>query len=126
MGEGDTYINALIGAAVTVLLSFTGFSPILGGGVAGYLQRGDRSDGIRVGAISGAMAAIPFLLLFGIFGVFMFTGSMMGPGMWSRMPRAIFFVFVLGFLFALLWNVALSAGGGYLGVYLATETDFGN
>jgi hypothetical protein len=31
--------NAVIGAAVTVGLSFTGVSPLLGGGTAGYLQR---------------------------------------------------------------------------------------
>jgi hypothetical protein len=124
MGEGDTYINALIGAVVTVVLSFTGFSPLLGGGVAGYLQRGERSDGIRVGAISGAIATIPFLFVFSVFGSFIFTGSMMGPGL--GVAGATVLVFVFGFVFALFWSVALSAAGGYLGVYLATETDLGN
>ena len=124
MGEGDTFVNALVGAVVTVVLSFTGFSPLLGGGVAGYLQRGERSDGIRVGALSGAIAAIPFLLLFGVFGSFVFTGSMMGPGMGVAGATAL--VFIFGFVFALAWSVALSAVGGYLGVYLATETDLGN
>ena len=123
MGDGDTLLNALIGAVVTVVLSFTGFSPLLGGGVAGYLQRGERSDGLRVGALSGAIAAIPFLLLFGLFGGFVFTGSMMGPGM--GLPGATALVFVFGIVFALAWSIALSAVGGYLGVYLATETDLG-
>lgn len=123
MGDGDTLLNAGIGAAVTVILSFTGFSPLLGGGVAGYLQRTDRSDGARVGAISGAIAAVPFLLLFGIVGGFLFTGAMMGGG--PGIAGAAGFFVVLAFFLALIWNVALGALGGYLGVYLATETDLG-
>jgi hypothetical protein len=48
--------NALIGAVVTVVLPFVPFSPLLGGAVAGYLQE---RDGFRVGAPSGAIAAVP-------------------------------------------------------------------
>lgn len=123
MSDGDSLINAVIGAVVTVVLSFTGFSPILGGIAAGYLQKGDRSDGIRVGAISGAIAALPFLLLVFVFGGFLFTGSLIG----GNTGVSIGFVFVLlfGFVFALFWSVGLSALGGYLGAYLATETDVG-
>lgn len=124
MSDGNTHINAVIGAVVTVVLSFTVFSPLLGGGVAGYLQRGDRSGGIRVGALSGAIATIPFVLLFAVFGGFVFTGSMMGPGLGA--PGVISFLFVLGFVFAIVWNVGLGALGGYLGVYLATESTLGN
>lgn len=116
-------INAVIGAVVTVVLSFTVFSPILGGGVAGYLQRGERGDGIRIGALSGALAAIPAVLLFVVFGSFVFTGSMMGPGI--GVPRGTAFVFVFGGIYVLLWTIGLSALGGYLGVYVATETDIG-
>jgi hypothetical protein len=116
-------INAVIGAVVTVVLSFTGFSPILGGMVAGYLQRGDRAGGIRIGAISGAIAALPFLLLVFVFGGFLFTDSMMGGGM--GVPGGFVFVLLFGFVIALIWSVALSALGGYLGVYIATETDVG-
>lgn len=123
MGEGDTLINAVIGAVVTVVLSFTGFSPILGGMAAGYLERGDRADGIRVGALSGAIAALPFLLLVFLFGGFMFTGSMMGDGM--GFAGGFVFLLLFGFVFALVWSVGLSALGGFLGVYIATETDLG-
>jgi hypothetical protein len=123
MSDGDTLINAAIGAVVTLVLSFTGFSPILGGMAAGYLQRGDRAGGIRIGALSGAIAALPFLLLFFVFGGFLFTGSMMGSGM--GVPGGFIFVFLFGFVFALIWSVGLSALGGYLGVYIATETDVG-
>ena len=123
MSEGDTVVNAVIGAVVTVVLTFTGFSPILGGIVAGYLQRGERVDGARVGALSGAIAILPFLLLFFVFGGFLFTGSMMGGGM--GVPGGFVVVFLFGVVFALVWVVGLSALGGYLGVYLATETDVG-
>lgn len=123
MGKGDTLLNAVIGAVVTVVLSFTVFSPLLGGGVAGYLQRGTRADGIRVGALSGAIAAVPFLLLLFVFAGFVFTGSMMGDGM--GIPGGFVVVLLFGFIFALIWTVGLSALGGYLGVYVATETEIG-
>lgn len=123
MGEGDTLVNALIGAVVTIVLSFTTISPVLGGGVAGYLQRGDRSEGVRIGAISGAIAALPFLVLFFLFGGFILPGTMMGDGM--GIPGGfVLFLFVM-LVFALAWTVGLSALGGYLGVYVATETDIG-
>ena len=35
----DSTMNALIGGVVTIVLSFTGFSPVLGGTVAGYLNQ---------------------------------------------------------------------------------------
>lgn len=123
MSEGDTFINAVIGAVVTVVLSFTGFSPILGGMVAGYLERGSRSGGVRVGALSGALAAIPFLFLVFLIGGFLFSSPMMGGGF--GVPGGFVFVLLFGLVFAFFWTVGLSALGGYLGVYLATETDVG-
>lgn len=131
MAEGDTFMNAVIGAVVTAILSFTGFSPLLGGMAAGYLQKGEPAGGVRVGALSGALATLPFLLLFFVFSGFLFTGSMMGRGMGGGMGGGMGvsggFVVVLlsGFVFALVWSVGLSAIGGYLGVYIATETDVG-
>ncbi|MEF8815025.1 MAG: DUF5518 domain-containing protein [Halovenus sp.] len=123
MGEGDTLLNAVIGAVVTLVLSFTGFSPILGGMAAGYLQRGDRAGGARVGALAGAIAALPFLLLFSVFGGFFFTGSRMGGGM--GVPSSFLPFLLFGLAFALVWSIGLSALGGYLGAYIATETDVG-
>lgn len=36
-GTPNTLMNALIGAAVSIVLAFLPFSTVLGGGVAGYL-----------------------------------------------------------------------------------------
>ena len=58
MAEGDTLVDALIGGVVSIVLSFTALSPILGGAVAGYLQGGDRGAEIRVGAYAGLVAAV--------------------------------------------------------------------
>jgi hypothetical protein len=129
MGEGDTLINALIGAVVTVILTFTIFSPILGGGIAGYLQNGTREEGARVGAISGVIAAVPVLALAFLFGGLFLTGSMLGfGGMMGGgigVPRAFGILVLFGLVWALVWTIGLSALGGYLGAYIATETDVG-
>jgi Kef-type K+ transport system membrane component KefB len=115
MADGDTLRNAVLGAAVTVVFSFTGFSPLLGGAVAGYLQRRDRREGARVGAISGALATIPFLLLvavfFGAFGLLLRGGGLL----WMLVVLPLFLVLVAA------WNVGLGAVGGYLGVYVQEE-----
>ena len=124
MAEGDTLANALIGAVVAIVLTFLPLSPMLGGLVAGYLQGGDRGDGVRVGAIVGVIAFVPAVgfgvLLFG-FGAFYLVGGL---------P---FHLGVLGVLLALLlllvlfgvYTVGLGALGGWLGNYVLTETDIG-
>ena len=113
MAERSRALNALIGAAVTVVLTFIPFSSVLGGAVAGYLQGGEVGEGVRVGALSGAFAAVPMLVL-----VF-FLGSVLSLGMMGAAgPRMVFaggLVLVFGVLFALLYVVGLSAVGGAVG-----------
>jgi hypothetical protein len=120
MGEGDTFLNAAIGAVVTVVFSFTGFSPLVGGGVAGYLQRGSRRDGAKVGAISGVLAFLPFVLLlflgFGFLVAMPMTGGFGLPGFVELLV-----ILLVIFPLLLLWNVGLGAVGGYLGIYLREE-----
>ncbi|QSG12761.1 putative membrane protein [Halapricum desulfuricans] len=122
MGNGDTLLNAVVGAVVTVLASFIPFSPVLGGAVAGYLQKEDSSTALKVGALSGAIAAIPFLFVVALLGsVLPFLPAFFdGPGAFA----GIFVVFaIFAILASVVYTVGLSAIGGYLGWYLESETD---
>jgi hypothetical protein len=108
----DSLVHALIGAVVTVVLSFTGFSPIIGGAVAGYLHT---DDGLRVGAISGAIASIPLVLIV-LVGVTL-LGLVSDPfAAGLGLIVILLVVVVLGGI-----TVALSALGGVIGVYLHKE-----
>lgn len=108
----NTWLNALLGAAVTVFLSFIPFSPVLGGGVAGYLEGGDTTSGGKVGALSGLFAAIPLALIVVAFAGFVLIG---GSG------RAIVVLAFLALVLVGFYTVVLSALGGVLGVYVKEE-----
>lgn len=110
-GSPDTLSVGVIGAVVTAVLSFIPFSPVVGGGVAGYLQRGDAGAGARVGAVAGLIATLPVAVLLG-FLVAGFVAS--GAGFVAGIAAVALGV-------SALFAVALSALGGYLGVYLADE-----
>lgn len=115
--DSNTLINAFIGAVVTVVFSFIPFSPVVGGAVAGYLEK---RDGIRVGAIAGGIAAIPLILLsFLLVGVLGFFGAFLNGGIGVGI-LGIFVLFVM-LSFSLVYTVGLSALGGYIGVYLVDE-----
>jgi len=129
MAEGDTGVNALIGAVVTVVASGTLAGPVVGGAVAGYLEGGSREDGVRVGFYSGLVALVPFLV-FAAFAASLlgFTGGGfigMGQGMVGLGfgLESAAFLFVL--LFWLVYVLGLSALGGWLGNYVKHETDVG-
>lgn len=109
MATKSTWIHAIIGGVITIVLSFTAFSPILGGGVAGYLQNESPKRGAKIGALSGLIAVIPlvFIVLFGLLFV-------------MSIPR-VFLLVLLGIPIVALWVVGLSAVGGYLGAYLQNE-----
>jgi hypothetical protein len=123
MGEGDFGINALLGAVVAVATSFTGVGPILGGMAAGYLNR---RDGVKIGAVSGLITAVPIVLLFAfmgsIFAAMPVMGGMMGGPAAFGIGGALALVFLaIGFVFLLVYTIGLGALGGYLGVYLYEE-----
>lgn len=125
MAEGDTLVNAVLGALVTILLtSLIPFAPVAGGALSGYLEGGSRDDGLRVGAVSGAIALVPLVLFIAFAGSFFLAMFAGGFGM-SRMMGgfgavALFF----GLLFGLVYVVGLSALGGWLGNYVKYDTDF--
>lgn len=109
-----TLFNALIGAVVTVGTAFfIPVSPVLGGAVAGYLEGSDADNGLKVGALSGAFAMVPLVVIvpFGLF-VFVFD---------PIVAVSVFFVIALAVGFLLLYTVGFGAIGGVLGVYLYRE-----
>lgn len=125
MAHGDTLVNAIIGAAVTAVLSpILPFSALFGGAIAGYLQGGTRSDGLRIGAISGGIAFVPVVLIVGlifllVLPVFLGIGASeaLGVGLFSG-------VIAIGFLGVVaVYIIGLSVLGGWLGNYVETDTD---
>lgn len=111
----STAVNALIGAAVGIILSFVPLSTLLGGAVAGYLEGGEPRDGMTVGAFAGGIMLIPIVLL-GTFALLFFLGF--GTG-----GSVVAFGFMAVFVLAIgaVYSVGLSAVGGYLGVYVRHE-----
>ncbi|MBX0323602.1 DUF5518 domain-containing protein [Halomicroarcula sp. F13] len=124
MAERDTLLNAVIGAVATAVLSgFVPFAPVFGGALAGYLEGGDRDNGLRVGAISGVIGLVFTLLVFALVGV-VFLGFLLG-GMPMRMGAFGLLFFVVAAVFAAVYVVGLSALGGWLGNYVKYDTDIG-
>lgn len=119
-GRGENfYLHALLGAVVTVVVSFIPLSPILGGGVASYLHDAGSDRGIRIGAVAGIIATVPlvaiYVLLFSVMSIgSLTTGEFAGP---------VFVIVLVGviFLVAALITVGLSALGGYLGAEFAAS-----
>lgn len=104
---------------ITIALSFTGISPLLGGGVAGYLQDESTKRGAKIGAISGALATISAFLILG----FIATAFMAYATPSAMMPGGVELLIIFGLMLPvmLLWVIGLSAVGGYLGAYLKSE-----
>lgn len=111
----STAINALIGAAAGIILSFVPFSTLLGGAIAGYLEGGDTRDGLKVGAIAGTIMLIPIALM-GMFLMMFFLGFGTGGA-----PLMFFFMLVMMLVFGAVYTVGLSAVGGYLSIYFQDE-----
>lgn len=115
--RGKTFMNAVIGAIVTIVLFFLPLSPVLGGSVSGYLQGGDQREGSKVGSLAGLMASIPLFLTL-LLAVPLFVFAPFGVPV---MPvNAVVFA-VLLLLLLLFYTVVLGTIGGIVGVYLARE-----
>ncbi|WP_324757517.1 DUF5518 domain-containing protein [Haloarcula sp. GH36] len=124
MGEQDTLLNAVIGAVATaVLSSFVPFAPLFGGAIAGYLEGGDRNDGLRVGTISGVIGLVVVMVFFGLFFVMFGLFTLEAPLAFGALGIVVFLVAIVG---GLLYIVGLSAAGGWLGNYVKYDTDIGN
>lgn len=124
----NTLVNALLGGVAAVVLAFLPFSTVLGGTLAGYLQGPDAGEGLKVGALAGVVAVVPFILLAFLFGGMMFAFVPFGMGMGMDLRFGVFGAFgllavLLLLLFGLVYTVGLSALGGVLGAYLNRELE---
>jgi len=109
-------MNALIGAVVAIVAGpLLPFAAIVGGAVAGYLERGDLEAGARVGAFAGAIAAIPAVL-----GVFVFGGFLFGITPLSGFAVAPIFLLLVLVVVPVYYLVAGGVGGA-IGSYLRAE-----
>jgi hypothetical protein len=114
-GESNTLLNALLGAVVTIVTApLLPLAALFGGGVAGYLERGTVGEGAAVGALSGAIAAIPAFLVVWIVVAVLALGGLELFG-FASIVGGLVFVGVLGYL------VVAGAVGGALGAYLRME-----
>lgn len=113
--EPNTVVNVLVGAVVTIVgAPLLPFAAIVGGGVAGYLQRGTTSTGAKVGALSGLVAAIPAAIV----GYLVLWVLLLGADPALAFTRLFA---IVAFLVLLAYLVGAGALGGALGTYLREE-----
>ncbi|AUX07874.1 hypothetical protein AArcSl_0219 [Halalkaliarchaeum desulfuricum] len=105
--------NGLVGGAVAVLLSFLPLSTVLGGGVAGYLDRGAGRLGAGAGTVAGIVASLPYVLV-GVYLALSPAVTLPGPDL-ALSPVIV----VAGTTaFAVVYVVGLSVLGGLIGGYI--------
>jgi len=100
---------SVLGAVATGILSFLPFSPVIGGGVAGYLEHYGTGRTVSVGALSGFLAMVPVLVIL----VFVTIG--LYAGLATVQYSGLGIVTAAAMLFALLFTAAYGAGLGALG-----------
>jgi len=62
--SAGSYLSyAVLGAIATTVLSFIPFSPVVGGGLAGYLEGHETGRSISVGGLAGFLAMVPGIVL---------------------------------------------------------------
>ncbi|EMA21148.1 MULTISPECIES: DUF5518 domain-containing protein [Haloarcula] len=127
MEEGDTFVNAVIGAVATALLSgFVPLAPLLGGGIAGYLEGGERDDGVRVGFLSGVIGLAISLIFFVVVFVFLAAFLAFVPEALGVFGAMGLLVLALGTVMTAAYFLGLSALGGWLGNYVKYDTTIGD
>jgi hypothetical protein len=124
MAEGDTLKNVLIGAAINV---FGGpiipGATVIGGAVAAYLHGGSRNEGLKVGALAGLVSLLPLILFGAVFGNLLlgvFVGGFGVPRSFSGVGIVVLGALVVS---AVVYTVAFSAAGGWIGNYVKYDTD---
>ena len=104
---------AVAGAVATGVLSFIPFSPVLGGGIAGYLEHYDGGRSVRVGALAGFLAMVPAVSTLAFVAVGLFAGLSAVPA--AGLEVVVFLAMLLAVLFVAAYGTGLGALGGYVG-----------
>jgi len=105
--------NGLVGGGVSFLLSFLPLSEILGGGIAGYLDRSTGRGGAAAGTLAGLVAFLPYLLV----GLYLAaTPGIALPGPELALSRELLIAGVASVAFV--YVVGLSVLGSLVGGYL--------
>lgn len=113
--SGNTFANAVVGAVVALVLVVVPFSPAVGGGTAGYLQRGRLRDGATAGTVTGLIVAFPLFAGVALLApLFVFAPA----GVPSIPMNPVAFV-LLGLTATVAYAVGSAAVGGAVGAYLA-------
>ncbi len=118
---GTVRTNAVVGAATSAVLSFVPFSPVLGGGLAGYVGHEETGRTTSVGALSGFLYVLPGLVLLLFLTIGLYTG-LSGVGE-SGVGLVLVPSMLVVLLFAAAYGGGLGALGGYLGGRLADDGD---
>jgi hypothetical protein len=110
---GSTRSYAVVGAVATAILSFIPFSPLVGGGVAGYLAQSDTGRSVSAGGLSGFLAMLPALSILGflIVGIYTSLATIGEAGLGIVAAAAMLLVV----LFVAAYGAGLGALGGFLG-----------
>jgi hypothetical protein len=112
---GSFLSNAVVGAVTTTVLFFIPFSPLVGGGVTGYLE-GQRSNrAVSAAGLAGFLAMAPLVILLVCVGVGLYTG-LAGVG-----DAGYGLVTAVAMLFATLFVAAYGAGVSALGGFVGTR-----
>ena len=118
-GSAGSYRSyAVLGAVATSVLSFLPLSPVLGGGVAGYLEGYGGTRSVSAGALSGFLAMVPAL---GIL-VFVTVGIVSGLSAVQASDLGVVTAATMALvvLFVGAYGAGLGAIGGFGGRRLAT------
>lgn len=114
---GTYRANAVLGAVATAVLSFVPFSPVVGGGVAGYLDHFASGRSTSVGALSGVLAVAPALAVLAFVTGGLFAGlSAVGETGLGIVTAATMLLVVL---FVVAYGAGLGALGGFAGGRIA-------
>lgn len=107
--RADYVAHAVVGAVVSAVLSFVPLSTAIGGGVAGYLERGQSGRVVSVGTLSGLLAVAPVVLL----ALFVFVGLTLATYGTGRTGLAV--VFGVGALLSVATVATIGAATGAIG-----------